>query len=212
MNRLIQRVAACFTVVCLLAGLSACGSSSDDGSSVLAQVEDRKITEQELEEFSAISMQMMGYDAGAITEEQREQFLNELVEIQVVRTYFEQNGQDVYGDEFEESAQSFVDSAHESALDFLDKYNISDEALKEYYGGQFAVSALFMEIQSRYAQEDLYSLAKEYYEEHRTEFVNSDGSYEDLDDVIQPVYYALYSEFYRERVDELKEDMEIEIR
>lgn len=147
-----------------------------------------------------------------ITEEQKDQFLNEMVEMQVVQHYFAQKDQDIYGEEYESYTRSFVESAHESVPDFLEKYSISDEALEKYYRNQFAVSALFMEIESEYAKEDLSAQAKEYYEEHKEDFRNSDGSYEALEDVIQPVYYSLYSEFYQKKVDELKEGMKIEIR
>ena len=57
----------------------------------------------------------------------------------------------------------------------------------------------------------MYALASEYYDAHKDEFKNDDGTYPELDDVIQSVYYALYSNMYEEKVAELKKDMKIKV-
>ena len=156
-------------------------------------------------------MQLLGYDPSDITEDQEQELLNQLVVIQVVKEYYKDKDDDIYGDDYESAAKTFIDSAHESAADFLKQYEITDDQLKDFYSGQYAVSALFKEIQEEHASDDMYALASEYYDAHKDEFKNEDGTYPELDDVIQSVYYALYSNMYDEKVTELKKDMKIKV-
>lgn len=190
---------------------SGCGGTDDGGSAKAAKVNDTIITEDQLDCFTKISMQLMGYDPSDITEDQREELLNQLIVIQVVKEYYKDKGDELYGDDYESAVKTFTDSAHESAADFLTQYEITDDQLDDFYSGQYAVSAMFREIQEEHASDDMYSLASEYYDAHKDEFKNDDGSYPELDDVIQSVYYALYSNMYDEKVTELKKDMKIKI-
>lgn len=156
-------------------------------------------------------MQLLGYDPSDITEAQEQELLNKLVVIQAIKEYYKDKNDDIYGDDYESAAKMFVDNAHESLADFLKQYEITDDQLKDFYSGQYAVSALFKEIQEEHASDDMYALASEYYDAHKDEFKNEDGTYPELDDVIQSVYYALYSNMYDEKVTELKKDMKIKV-
>lgn len=199
------------TVALSALAFTGCGGTGEDGSAKVAKVNDTVITEDQLDCFAKINMQLLGYDPSDITEDQKQELLNQLVVVQVVKEYYSDKGDDLYGDDYESAAKTFIDSAHESAADFLTQYEITDDQLKDFYSGQYAVSALFREIQEEHASDDMYALASEYYNAHKDEFKNDDGTYSELDDVIQSVYYALYSNMYDEKVTELKKDMKIKI-
>lgn len=207
---LIKRTAAAVLAAVMVFTAAACGQT-DDGSAQVAKVNGTVITQEQLDCYSVINMQLLGYDPSTITEEQEKEFLEQLVTVEVVREYYSDEEQDIYDDEYETNADSFVNSAHESAADFLKQYEITDEQLRDFYKGQYAVSELFMEIQEENASQDMYQLASEYYEKNKEMFKNDEGEYEQLDDVIQSVYYALYSEMYDEKVNELKKDMTVKI-
>lgn len=206
----IKKSAAAVLAFVMVFAMSACGQT-DDGSAQVAKVNNTVITQDELDCYSVINMQLLGYDPSAITEEQEKEFLDQLVTVDIVREYYKDKETEIYNEEYETNETSFVDSAHESAADFLKQYEISDDQLKDFYRGQYAVSELFKEIQQENASVDMYELASEYYENNKELFLNDDGEYEPLDDVIQSVYYALYSEMYDEKVTELRKDMTIKI-
>ncbi len=212
-NSFDKRITALILAVAVIASVmifTGCGGT-DDSSAKAAKVNDTVITEDQLDCYTKISMQLMGYDPSDITEDQKEELLNQLVVIQVVKEHYKDKGDELYGDDYESAVKTFTDSAHESAADFLTQYEITDDQLEDFYSGQYAVSAMFREIQEEHASDDMYSLASEYYEAHKDEFKNDDGSYPELDEVIQSVYYVLYSNMYDEKVTELKKDMKIKI-
>ncbi len=207
----ITAVLLAVTVVVTALAFTGCGAKGDDGSAKAAKVNDTVITQDQLDCFAKINMQLLGYDPSDITDDEEQELLNQLVVVQVVKEYYNDGSNDLYGDDYESAAKTFVDSAHESAADFLTQYEITDDQLRDFYSGQYAVSALFREIQEAHASDDMYALATEYYNAHKDEFKNDDGTYSELDDVIQSVYYALYSNMYDEKVTELKKDMKIKV-
>ena len=212
LNKKITALLLAVTVIVSAFAFTACGGGTgDDGSAKVAKVNDTVITQDQLDCFAKINMQLLGYDPSDITEDQEQELLDQLVVIQVVKEYYKDKGDDLYGDDYDSAVKTFVDSAHESAADFLTQYEITDDQLKDFYSGQYAVSALFREIQEEHASDDMYALASEYYNAHKDEFKNDDGTYAELDDVIQSVYYALYSNMYDEKVTELKKDMKIKV-
>ena len=206
--KFLKKAAALLMAAAMAFSITACSSSDE----VVAEVNDNEITQSQLDSFIAISTEMLGEDMEDVDDEAAQQFLDELVQIEALKIYYEGKDDDVYGDDFDTAAQSFVDSAHDSDQEYLDQFSISDEDLKDYYGGQFLVSALYTEIQQEYTQDELYALSQAYYEENREQFKNEDGSYMELDDVIQTVYYYIYSEFYSDRIDEIMADMDVEYR
>lgn len=211
-NKKITALMLVLTVAVSALAFTACGGGKgEDGSAVVAKVNGTAVTEDQLDCFAKINMQLLGYDPSDITEDQEQELLNQLIVIQVVKEYYKDKDDKIYGDDYESAVKMFVDNAHESLADFLKQYEITDDQLKDFYSGQYAVSALFKEIQEEHASDDMYALASEYYDAHKDEFKNEDGTYPELDDVIQSVYYALYSNMYEEKVAELKKDMKIKV-
>ena len=210
-SKKITAVLLAVTIVVTALAFTGCGAKDNDGSAKVAKVNDTVITQDQLDCFAKINMQLLGYDPSDITEDQEQELLNQLVVVQVVKEYYNDGSNDLYGDDYESAAKTFVDSAHESAADFLTQYEITDDQLRDFYSGQYAVSALFREIQEEHASDDMYALATEYYNAHKDEFKNDDGAYSALDDVIQSVYYTLYSNMYDEKVTELKKNMKIKV-
>lgn len=122
-----------------------CGGT-DDSSAKAAKVNDTVITEDQLDCYTKISMQLMGYDPSDITEDQKEELLNQLVVIQVVKEHYKDKGDELYGDDYESAVKTFTDSAHESAADFLTQYEITDDQLEDFT----AVSMLYLQCSVRY--------------------------------------------------------------
>lgn len=204
--------AAALILIFVMLACTGCGAAKgSDGSPGVAKINDTVITQDQLDSFAKINMQLLGYDPSDITEDQQQELLDQMVVIEVVKEYYREKGEELYGDDYESAAETFVESAHESAEDFLTQYEITDEQLKDFYKGQYAVSQMFMEIQEENSSQDISALATEYYNENKEEFKNEDGTYAELDDVLQSVYYIIYSEWYDDRVSELKEDMDITI-
>ena len=114
------------TVAVSALAFTACGGGKgEDGSAVVAKVNGTAVTEDQLDCFAKISMQLLGYDPSDITEDQEQELLNQLVVIQVVKEYYKDKDDDIYGDDYESAANTFIDSAHESAADFLKQYEIT---------------------------------------------------------------------------------------
>ncbi|MCR4600987.1 MAG: peptidyl-prolyl cis-trans isomerase [Clostridia bacterium] len=163
------RAAAVLFACILVLGLTGCGSADPDRQA--AKVNDTVITQGQLENFSILYMYTLGYDPNEITDEEKSTILQQMVDTEVLRQYFEGlNGENIYGDSFEDDMKKFLDSAKSSEKDFLDKYSITDEDIEYLYRANYLNSTLYTQIQNEHAETDLIARAEEYYDQHKDEY------------------------------------------
>lgn len=203
--------AAALVIMALVFSMAGCGNTAKSGDDAAATVNDVVITQDNLEKFTIINMYLIGYDPADMTEELKQTFLEGMVDIEVVKQYFEDSEKDIFDNDFKEETKTFISSAHETSEDFLTEYEISDEDLTRFFESQLVISEMYAEIQAERPSESIEAEVNAYYEENKDIFVDEEGNPMALDDVRQDIEYNIYNTYYDEKVESLKSDMTIEI-
>lgn len=203
------RAAAVLLVCIMILALTGCGSSDPDRT--VAKVNDTVITQGQLDNYSVLYVYTLGYDPNGITEEEKSTILQQMVDTEVIRQYYEgMDGVSIYGDSFDEDMQKFVAAAKSSEKDFLDKYGITESDIEYLYKSNYLNSTLYTQIQNEHAEEDLVAKATEYYDQHQDEYVTDNGT-RSFDEVKDDIYYGFIQEYYDQKLDEMKEGCTIKI-
>lgn len=203
------RAAAVMLICLMVLALAGCGASDPDGK--VAKVNDTVITRGQLDNYSVLYMYTLGFDPNDITDEEKSTILDQMVNTEVLRQYFEGlQGETIYGESFDEDVQKFVAAAKSSEKDFLDKYGITDEDIEYLYRANYLNSTLYTQIQNEHAEADLIAKAEDYYDQHQDDYKTESGV-KPFDEVKDDIYYSFIQDYYDQKLDEMKEGCVIEI-
>ena len=213
MDRIIRRSICLGMVFCLLLLAVSCGGTRGDDGEQVAKVNDTVITSGQFTHFSTLLYYLWGYDPSEMSVEEKQYFLDTMVEGEVLRQYYEEQGEDIYDDAYDSGKSSFVSSIRESSADFLEENGISEDDLIYYYRSSYLTQKFYGDVQAAYGEEKLQADAQAYYDEHKEDYRLSEeegGGYRSIDEVRDEINYALYNKAVRERIASIEEEMDIE--
>ena len=202
-SRIWKKAAAVLLSAAILFTAAGCGT--DGPESQVAKVNDTVITKAQFDNYTMLCLYTMGYDPSEqLTSEEEEEMLGDMVDAEVLRQYYEENDPSVFSDAYQSGLQAYIAQTKQDNGEFINSSGISDEDITFYYRSQYLTQLCFNEIQEENSDEELYSEAESYYEEHQEDFGG-----ETLDEALSEIYYLLYSDMYEEKLDEIKENMSV---
>ncbi len=211
MKKHLKKITALLLVVIMVFSFAACGSKTGPDD-IVAKVNDVEIKRGQVEGFTSIYTYMMGYEPSDLSAEQFEVILQDYVNVEIVRQYFDSKETSVYPDSYDESVAAFIESAHTDGAEFLEKYSVTDEHLSDFFSAQYVTNAILAEIMEEHPEEELKPKAEAYYEENPDYFKDTEtGELLPIDDYLESIYYMFYQELYAEKVEEIQKDMTVEI-
>ena len=211
MKKHLKKITALLLAVVMIFSFAACGGSKTDPAEVMAKVNGVEITRGQLEGFTKIYTYMLGYEQSELTDEQLEVVLQDYANVELVRQYYKDKGENIYPDTFEDDKAAFIESAHTDGKEFVDANAITDEHLADFFDAQYVTNAVLTDIMEEHPEEELKAEAEKYYEENQAYFTDSEtGEVAPIDDYLESIYYMLYQELYQEFVTELAEQFTVE--
>ena len=169
MKRMVRSAAIiCLTVILSLVAAGCAGSSDSDQQA--ARVGQMVITEDGLNTYTAIKLYREGYDPSGTEAEQKKECLENMVDAEAIRQYYETNGTEIYDDSYNSGKESFVSEMQADNGEFLEQSNITYEDLVYYYRAQFVTGKLFEEIRAQHSEEEIDAEAQTYYAEHQENY------------------------------------------
>ena len=168
MKRMI-RFAFLICLAALLLTAGGCAGSSDPGRQA-ARINQTVITESDLDTYTALKVYRAGYDPSGPEMEQRKECLEETVNAEVVRQYYEANGTEIYDDLYNAGKEAFLAEMQSTEGEFLDQNNISYDQLVYFYRAQFVTDKFFEETRAQHNEEEIAGEAWEYYQAHLEDY------------------------------------------
>lgn len=222
MKTLLRPILCVFLTAILALSAASCGADSAGSGGQAARVNDTVITVDQLDTFATLVYYVAGYDPSEMTSEEKRNCLDTMVECEAIRQYYEEQGRDIYKDDYDSGKSSFLDSIQGASMDYLTENNITEDDLIYYYRCAYLSQILYKDVQDEHDEEEIEAEAKEYYEENIDEFAVSDAADEDgsadaeqkyssYEDVQESVKYTIYNKYYLEKIDGIKESMDIEV-
>lgn len=213
MDRLIRRIMSLSVILCLLLLTVSCGSIRGDGGEQVAKVGDTVITEGQFNRFATLQYYLWGYDPTEMSAEEKQYFLDTMVEGEAIRQYYEEQGEDIYDDEYDAGKSGFISNIRDSAADFLEENGISEDDLIYYYRFSYLTQRFRYDVQTSLGEEQLKEDAARYYDENIENYKNDDGSgagYRSFEEVRDEIEYTLVSQAVGDRLAALEDSMDIE--
>ncbi len=167
MNKKLHRITGVLIAAGLAFSMTACGGSPDPEAQV-ASVNDTVITQRDVDSFSVLYMYMQGYDPVELTGEEKQAILEKMVDTEVIRQYYESAG--YTDDNYDSDLETFIAGVKSSEGDFIEQYEIADDDLSDFYRSQYLTQSFFTEIRSENSEEDMYTMALGYYDEHKDDY------------------------------------------
>lgn len=172
MKKTMRIMAAVLLIVTMLITAAACG---ENGSSrQMARINDTVITEGQLDKFSTLIYYIWGYDPSEMTLDEKKYFLDVMVECEVLRQYYEEQGENIYNDEYDSGKTTFLETAKSSEADFLKENGITDDDLIYYYRTAFVSQKFYDELRTGENEEQLNEDAKQFYEDAKESYKTED--------------------------------------
>ena len=168
MRRIIRSAAAVW-LAALLLSVAGCGGTADSDRQA-ARINDTVITEANLNTYTVLSMYRDGYDPSEADVDQRKKCLEEMVDAEVIRQYYEKNDLEIYDDAYNAGKDSFLSDMQTNDAEFLDQNDITYEDLVYYYRAQYATGRFFEETSAQYDETGIMEEARRYYDEHRDDY------------------------------------------
>lgn len=162
-------IVACLTVCLSLAAVGCAGSSDSDRQ--VASIGQIVITQGNLETFTALKMYRDGYDPSGAEAEQKNACLEEMVDAEVIRQFYEANGTEIYDDAYNAGKDAFLGEMQSSDGEFLEQNGITYDDLIYFYRAQFVKDKFFEETRSQHTAEEISAQVQEYYDAHREDYV-----------------------------------------
>lgn len=185
--------------------MSAAGCGSQEMADELARVNDTVIGQADFDEFCSLCLHSQGMAAGEkLTEDERTQFLKDMVDAETLRQYYEAESPEVFSEAYQSGLDTFVSQMNGNDAEFLSANGISGDSVSFFYMSQYLIQHLYDEISAAQSQEELANDAAAYYEEHREAFEGRP-----LEDCMEEIYYLLYNSMYDEKMAKIREGMEI---
>lgn len=160
--------------LCLVFGLIGCGQAEPKA---LVTVNGVAITESDLDQYMPFFMSMMGGTMEYATDAFREQALEDLVTMEVLKQYYEDQKDEVLPATLEEDFKQYESQIEgdESSKQFLTENKISKEFLKKFYTDQNYMIYFFTGLQEEVlAKEDE---AKKIYEDNKEDYFEIKASH-----------------------------------
>ncbi len=158
----------CLTALLLLTA-GGCAGSSDSGRQA-ARINQTVITQSDLDTYTALKVYRAGYDPSGAEMEQKKECLEEMVNAEVVRQYYEANGTEIYDDLYNAGKDAFLEEMQSTEGEFLEQNNISYDQLVYFYRTQFVTNKFFEETRAQHDEEEISNEAREYYQEHLDDY------------------------------------------
>ena len=169
-KRKIRFAAAVCLAVCLSLTAVGCAGSSDADRQV-ARISQTVITQGNLETFTVLKMYRDGYDPSGAEVEQKKACLEEMVDAEAIRQFYEANSTEIYDDVYNAGKEVFLEELQSSDGAFLEQNGITYDDLVYFYRAQFVKDKFFEETRSQHTPEEISAQAQEYYDAHREDYV-----------------------------------------
>ncbi|MGI6731783.1 MAG: foldase protein PrsA [Anaerovoracaceae bacterium] len=164
-----KKFVAILLVLTMIFSLAGCGKKEPKD---LVKVGDTTITSDELDAYVKYTALNEGVDIGTLTEDMMEQIkplmLENLIMVEVLKQHYEGTAKEALPEDFDQKVQDYIDESKEKNGDFIEKNNITDTTLKNYFASQHYAEALFDEIKADMGNFD--ELASSYYESSKELF------------------------------------------
>ena len=169
MDRWIRLLAAACLSVFLMLSVSGCAGTADSGRPV-ARINQTVITQGDLDTYTALSVYREGYDPSEADVEQKERCLEEEINAEVIRQYYEQSGTEIYDDAYNAGKTAFLEDIQSNDAEFLDQNDISYQDLIDFFGKKYVTEKFFQETQSQHGPEEISAEARIYYDENLKDY------------------------------------------
>jgi foldase protein PrsA len=167
------KIMALLLVLAMVFTLVACGDATDVDSPV-AKVGNVEISQSELDQYTYLYCFIQGIDLSSVTDDNldyiKTMILEDLIALKAMEIYFADD-ETVLPEDYETAADDFVTmvTGEETASAYMEKYNVSDQALKDFYISQYYSVAFFEELKASIPEvtdEDVQA----YYDENQAAF------------------------------------------
>ena len=143
-------IAVCLILIFTVLAV-ACGTEGKSRTEPAARVNDAVISQGQLDKYSTLYYYIEGYDPSEISEAEKQQCLDTMVDCEALRQYYEAQGRDIYNDEYDAGKNGFLSSTKETAADFLKENDITEEDLIYYYRNSYLQQLLYRDVQAEYS-------------------------------------------------------------
>lgn len=155
------------TILLLIITFVFTGFACSNQEEAVAEVNDQSITLDQFNQyFSIYALEKQGVDEDTLKNE----VLDEMVEMEVVKQYMIENGIEVNNDEINKSFDDYMNfvNQNEEAKKFMTDNNLTEDFIKEIFTNQYFASKFFEEITEDI--EDTDAAVQAYYEKNKEKF------------------------------------------
>lgn len=169
-----KKLVILFLIIVMVFTFTSCGEKSKEGKDIVAKVGDENITAEQLEQYTYLYCFIQGVDLSTATEENLEyiqkMMLEDLIALNVMKIYYKDNTS-ILPKDYEKSAETFLEtvSKEEVAKNYMKKYGVSNEAIKDFYISQYYSVAFFDELEAELPEVKEEEI-RTYFDEHQDEF------------------------------------------
>ncbi len=218
MNRSFCRIISIMMIMIMVMLAVSCGTDRKNGEKQVAKVNDSVITLGDLDTYAILEYYIAGYDPAEISGDEKHACLETMVRCEAIRQYYEEQGRDIYNDEYDSGKNGFLSRMQASSMDYLKENNISEEDLIYYYRNSYLSQILFRDVREEHGEEAIEAAAKAYYDGHLEQYkkdpqegsAGGEPQYQAFEDVKDSIEYTICSQYYQEKIEQIMEGMEIE--
>ena len=170
----VKKLVTLLLVLALVVSAAACGKTGTAEGDYIVTIGDSGITQNQLDKYTYLYCFIQGLDLDSVDEETlayiKTMTLEDLIALKTIGAYYE-NDESVLPDDFADSLKSFLDKVNEDEDmgAYMEKYEITEDDLTEFYRDQYFSVPFFEELQKDIPEVTEVQM-QAYYKEHQDEF------------------------------------------
>lgn len=169
MNKFLKILLAAALVITFAVAVPGCAGSRDPDAQV-ASVNNTRITQSDLDAYTALDVYTQGYDLTDIKKSQEQTCLDNMVDAEVIRQYYEKTNAHIYDDSYNSQKDEYVNSLKSQNADFIDQSSITDKDIIVYFRSQYLRNKFLGETQAEHDAAAIQQEARKYYDSHKKDY------------------------------------------
>lgn len=169
----LKKWTAAFLAAVMVLTFTACGSGKGGEDPAVARIGEAEITQSKLDKFVALSAYAAGQDISSLESQPdylqylKKMMLQNMVSYEAMRLSLEEEGKEIFPEDYKGKLDEFVKGAKANTGDFLKKNNIDDDMLNYYFNLSYYSAPYREKAEAMVTDKEV----KDFYEKNKANFV-----------------------------------------